>query len=247
MFEFVNDVVLKVVSPLTTAGLGLVAPYARAKYRYRRTTKFWKPIASQSTLVVLGSHKLELEPARLVGFGDVRALDDLRAFFKDARMPMFDVNYDTAVTNSECERRDLVLIGGPKPNVLVQSLMTKCNIQLNFDEEGSYSFSLHDVLTDKRYTPKRDGGEFKLDYGILLSTPNPFAPNEDSRAVVFAGCYGYGTWAAMRMAASRDSALLRDARASSGESFECIIQTDIMNGEPTAAKFVVPPRPLSSS
>jgi hypothetical protein len=243
--DIVNDVVLKVVSPVTTLALGYASPYLRARYRYRRTTKFWKPITRRTALAVVGSHESEFEPGRLVGFGDVRALDDLRSFFKDARLPMMDINYDKAVASREREQ-NLVLIGGPKPNMLVKAVLESSKTQLTFDEPEPYVFSLSDGATDVRYVPERRNGTVAKDFGMIISTPNPFAADQQSRVLIFAGCYGYGTWAAVRLASTHDSLLLRNTVASSGAPFETVVQVDVVGSEPATATFVVEPRGLKA-
>jgi hypothetical protein len=244
MFDFVNDVLTRVAPPLGTAALGYAGPYLRTRYRYRRTTKLWKPVATDRALAVLGSHELpDVEPGSLVGFGDVRALDDLRAFFKDARLPMFDLSYDKAVTGQQRER-NLVLIGGPKPNRLVDAVLTTCKVQLVFDEPSPYVFALRDRTNDASFIPLRSNGKVTTDYGIVVSAPNPFTTAKQCRVIIFAGCYGYGTWAAARLATFRDSALLREPLVSSANPFECVIQTNVVRGEPTPATFAIPPRVL---
>jgi hypothetical protein len=62
------------------------------------------------------------------------------------------------------------------------------------------------------------------DYGLLVKARNPFNPR--TSILIIAGSSGYGTWAGTRLI-TEPSTL--DITAASGDSFECVFTTDILD------------------
>jgi hypothetical protein len=64
------------------------------------------------------------------------------------------------------------------------------------------NFAIIDRYTDERFAPQQDSNGFLVrDYGLIVRCRSPFGARETNQYVyVFAGCYGYGTQAAVEYA-----------------------------------------------
>ena len=57
--DVLQDLALKVVSPLVTLGVGLAAPRMKSGYRYWRAKGFWRPFARDVVQVVSARHDFQ--------------------------------------------------------------------------------------------------------------------------------------------------------------------------------------------
>ena len=134
------------------------------------------------------------DPAGLVGAGDALGMAVLQTAFQGA--PALKV--ETAIIPpsyahlAELIRDNFVIIsvGGPGLNQLTRSVMDQVYTTLAFE-----GLTVFDRATDKRYIPTVDNDTLSgNDWGIILSLPHPqYGPA--GRAVILAGCYGFGSQA----------------------------------------------------
>ena len=95
--------------------------------------------------------------------------------------------------------------------------------------------SVRDRLKDATYSPERKGSVLSKDIGLIIETASPF--DEEKRVLLIFGCYGYGTWAAVRFA--KTSSFLDSAPVASGRGVECVVQTEVLDNVPYATTAVL--------
>lgn len=224
--------------------LGLMLRTLTDNYRTRRSRAFWgKGIGNGKTIILLGSFSDELiarttefEPTGLVGLGDARAAHELAVYFN-----RLGVTADIAYANSPLAGQgssNIVLIGAEEVNPLVKGAFDE--IGSTFQYKTSPPMRLHDELRKKSYAAKLNGEAVAVDYGTLIRTRNPYAP--EHTLVWIGGIYGFGTWGGVRLLNDKrfikQCALLSD-NSGSGDGFalECVYSVRVHQGEP---EFVRP-------
>jgi hypothetical protein len=98
-----------------------------------------------------------------------------------------------------------------------------------------------DLAGDKVHAPVLDGDVIRSDCGVLIRCPNPF--NKHKEVMIFCGSYGYGTWAAVQFAQTREflERVPRNTRA-----IECILSVDVVREMPQAIRVELL-RPVADS
>jgi hypothetical protein len=86
---------------------------------------------------------------------------------------------------------------------------------------------IFDITNQKLYRPLKDGDNVLTDCGVIIRAPNPFNPKKT--VVILCGSYGYGTWAAVQLAQSRDF-LSQVTRRSGG--LECVFEVGVVRDTP---------------
>jgi hypothetical protein len=81
----------------------------------------------------------------------------------------------------------------------------------------------------KVYRPSVKDGKVQSDYGLIIRAPNPFDPAKN--VIILCGTYGYGTWAAVRFAQSREF-LAELAKIRSARAIECVVGVDVVRESP---------------
>lgn len=84
-----------------------------------------------------------------------------------------------------------------------------------------------DINNEKLYQPVKDGDKVLADCGVIIRAPNPFNPAKT--VVILCGSYGYGTWAAVQYAQSRE--FLRQVPRHS-DAMECVFMVDVVRDTP---------------
>ena len=127
-------------------------------------------------------------------------------------------------------------MGGPDSNWLTRGLDDAQPGSTRFGNPERNEITITDLRTDRYYAPKGGGRvPVTVDIGVIKRLTNPFA--RDRQALITAGSYGYGTWAApvlMRTRAFLDHPLVR-----SGDPFECLFTVPVVAGRPEDARIEV--------
>jgi hypothetical protein len=84
-----------------------------------------------------------------------------------------------------------------------------------------------DLKENKVYEPLKEGDRVVMDCGLIIRAPNPFEPSKT--VVILCGSYGYGTWAAVQVAQSKQ--FVRQVPRGSG-ALECVLQLDVVRESP---------------
>lgn len=107
----------------------------------------------------------------------------------------------TSKNISENEKKNnLLLVGGPIPNCLVESLFDSKEIVYKFGGENG-----HSIINNKKLemSPQIEEGQKKYDLGIITRMKNPY--NTDNDIIIACGAFGWGTQAALRILKDKDS------------------------------------------
>jgi len=84
-----------------------------------------------------------------------------------------------------------------------------------------------DISSKKLYQPMKDGDKILTDCGIIIRASNPFNP--DKTVVILCGSYGYGTWAAVDYAKSKQFLSQIPHRS---DTVECVFMVDVVRDTP---------------
>jgi hypothetical protein len=233
------DIALKVGVPVLTFALGRAWPRAVAEFKYRRTKHFWRPIARSEPTVIVATHQLpNWEASSLMSTEEAKAIDELRAHFRSLYLKQFQVTFADEIPRGRVLDGTLLLLGGPDTSPL--SLRTWRSVPTTFvwGDPERHDISIHDKQTGTHYVPAGfRRGEVTRDWALVVRMPNPFAQPEANRWVLlFAGCLGYGTLAAVRFATS--PAFVAHPFVAKAESFECLLSVEVVSGAPQRIELV---------
>jgi hypothetical protein len=79
----------------------------------------------------------------------------------------------------------------------------------------------------KVFKPTKTGDAVLVDCGVIIRTPNPFDLTKS--IIILCGSYGYGTWAAVQLAQSKE--FIRRIPKGSG-ALECVFEVDVVRDTP---------------
>ncbi|GAB3159215.1 hypothetical protein GCM10027258_72020 [Amycolatopsis stemonae] len=173
-------------------------------------------------LIVFGEHEQlrGWEWSGLVGKGDMLAVVELQAQLgSPARLLAAG-----ALTLPEV-RSDLILIGGPDGNPVTAGVLSRLDgvISIGFAADPGNGCAVFDRKSGLVASPRYDeSGEPRTDYGLVIRTANPFAP-ETAEVVLVAGCWGYGTAAAAET-------LRETGPFGRHQHFEALVETTVVEG-----------------
>jgi hypothetical protein len=220
--------------------LGIMLRTFTDNYRARRSRAFWgRGIGSGKTIILLGSLTDELiartpefEPTGVVGLGDARAAHELAVYFN-----RLGVTANIAYANSPLAgqgRSNIILLGAEEANPLIRGAFD--GVASTFRYETSLPMKLHDGLRKKTYAAElTSGGQVAVDYGTLIRTRNPYAP--EHTLVMIGGIYGFGTWGGVRLL--NDKRFIKQCaslaeKSKNGNVFglECVYSVHVHQGEP---------------
>jgi hypothetical protein len=88
----------------------------------------------------------------------------------------------------------MLSVGGPIPNAVSRAVLHGEAIAYRFGE-GALDHTIVDTRGERLHEAELRGNEVLCDYGIVTRVPNPYEPQSD--ALVAAGCFGWGTHAAL--------------------------------------------------
>lgn len=228
--------------------LGLMLRTFVDVWRVRRSRAFWgRGISGGKIVILLGSFSDELvaksanrspdfEPTGMVGLGDARAAHELASYFT-----RLGLRAEIAYTSSPLAgygKGNVILLGAEEVNPLIKGAFG--GIASAFRFNTSLPMTLQDSLRNELYEPALRGDQVAIDYGTLIRTRNPYAP--DRTLVMIGGVYGFGTWGGVRLLS--DKRFLKQCASLSGGSangksfeLECVYRVHVHQGEP---EFVTP-------
>lgn len=222
-------------SNLIAAAIGgmLVWSTTKASRRLRllRARRFWRALGGRHPLIVLGAYDFgphrRWARAGVVGMGDIGALIEIEAQLRKLGFAG-KITESKQVTPRELSA-DLVLIGGPLANDVTRTMLAKLNgvISFAFAEDPDHEAAVvQDLSSNRALVPQYEAPGYPVtDYGLIIRTPNPLAP-EASELVIVAGCFEHGTAAAAEKLGDRK--LLR--RLKRMKHFEVLVETTVVNG-----------------
>jgi hypothetical protein len=97
-----------------------------------------------------------------------------------------------------------------------------------------------DKHTRRLHGPRTRVGDLSSDCGVFIRCPNPFNPQRE--VMIFCGSYGYGTWAAVQYAQSKEflANLPKKVRF-----LECLLEVDVVHETPQNIRVAIL-RPLEN-
>lgn len=231
------DVGVNLLAAFIGFSLGWAARALRKGITSRRARHFWRPFVRSDLTAVVGRFLdfPEFEQTGLIGVGDANGLAELRVYLKNLGLQEIAVMYSDQL-EGDATQSNLILIGGPDVNAISKEAMARIKTTFQFGDPARHEISIYDSADKRLYAPLREhsSNELVKDYGLFIGAPNPF--DADSQMLLFAGSFGYGTWAAVRFAMSK--AFLRNPIVSSHKPFEALIDTDIFRGAPQDIRLV---------
>jgi AraC-like DNA-binding protein len=208
---------------------------AAAPSRRLRIRGPWRELLEPELTIVVGVFGVMDEPAGLMGAGCAFGLIELLRHLDQigARQPKIIKIASGDQVTDDFRRNTLILIGGPARNTVTRDAMRRLPLTHHFAEPVT---TIRDAQTGRtyRYSPTLFGPADGTDYGLLIKARNPFNPR--TSILVIAGSSGYGSWAGTRLI-TEPSAL--DETAASGDSFECVFATDVLDRNPQATEALV--------
>ena len=209
----------------------------------RADLDLWTTFDHGGLIVILGRFLREFqgfEESGVLGFGDAMALAELRGYLEAHGIHNFSVAYADFV-HGDMLQSNLVLLGGPDGNGICREVMERLRPDIHFGDPDRYEVAVHDSITGETYVPTRVSGMNRAgtDFAIILRAPNPFASERE--VLVIAGSFGYGTWAGVRFATSRE--FLEHDLVRTGARVECVIEADVVRETPQNVRLRVVRQP----
>ena len=221
---FILGVAVAVVTSVATGVWNRYVPRFRARRLWgRRQPDNLTVVVADSGVIDTGAYQ-----RKVTGIGQARAVGLL--------MPSLTRAYpnpptDAVMLSSECSPHhregDIVLLGGPKGNVLTARLFERMRnelpviVQTKVDEEILWMVDDPLVLPGDSQPPTSTGGK---DFGVILRMRNCF--DETGTMTLFAGVHTYGTLAAARYFIEHQTEIRRLARNNFAIVVEVIVDTD---------------------
>ncbi len=207
-------------------------------WKTRKARKFWRPFLSKDLHIVLGrfGEFEEFERSGFIGVGDAFALAELQRFLATMGIREPHVVYADRV-EGDALKHPLILLGGPDCNVITSEALKLIRTTLRLGDPSIHEIAIRDTSTHPPhlYIPRAPTAqEAGSDFGVVFRVPNPFSA--DKAALIIAGAFGHGTWAAARYLISPE--FLRKQAAISG-FLECLVETDIVRDTPQQIRPVV--------
>jgi hypothetical protein len=147
------------------------------------------------------------------------------------------VFYADRMKDGDALKHPLILLGGPDANEITDKASKLLRTTLRFGNPNIHEISFLDISAKppRVYKPNdATSQQSESDLGFICKAPNPFAT--DKPALIIAGSFGYGTWAAARYLMSSEFLGSRDATY---PSLEGLIETDIVLDTPQRIRPLV--------
>jgi hypothetical protein len=200
--------------------------------------RFLSPFVQQNALMVLGrflERFRRFEASGLVGFGDAMASVELRGALEILGARNVQLSWASQLQGRSLSD-NLILLGGPNNNLISRKFLGTINPTFSWPLDDSNVIGIRDIARSTVYNPTiswSDEGT-STDYGIIISHRNPFSCG--GRALLIAGCFGFGTWAGARFISS--SEFLDNEVVSSGSPFECLVEAQVFLDAPQTIKMI---------
>lgn len=138
------------------------------------------------------------EASGFVGFGDVKALDELQDIFVENHLGRLSNTFSTSPNLALIEDSGLILIGGPDVNWATLETVSRLPGRFALGDAGRNEISITDRTTGDVYSPHPgDKGVIDQDIGVIKVMSSPFGAN--NRLLIIAGAFGYGTLAGVKL------------------------------------------------
>jgi hypothetical protein len=186
--------------------------------------------------VVGGAHSgfEAFEASGLAGVGDVMALKELQQIFFENRLRLFQLDFSGAIASELLKDMDVIALGGPDSNWATRLIDNRVPGSFRFGDPDRRIVSITDSISGIHYSPTREHHGEQTDYGIIKRVPSPFG--EQRNALVFAGSFGYGTWAGVRL--TKQKQFLNHPLVASDQPIECLFRADVVAGDPVNVKAI---------
>jgi hypothetical protein len=200
-----------------------------------RAREPWRELLEPDLTLVVSVFGVTDEPSGLIGAGCAFGLIELLRHLDQigARRPKIVKIADGDQVTDDFRRNTLISIGGPLRNTVTRDAMRRLPVTHHF---ATPITTIRDTQTGRTYkhSPTLLAPGDGTDYGLLVKAKNPFNPR--TSILIVAGSSGYGSWAGTRLI-TEPSAL--DETAASGEPFECVFATDVLDRNPQATEALV--------
>jgi hypothetical protein len=171
--DALEEIGLKVISPIVTFALGAAAPKVRSEIRNRRAKRFWRPFVRDDLAVISGRHDFpEWERSGLTSIAHARAIEELHGYLKSLHLPAFTTRYSDQV-QGELLDRAVILLGGPDANAITRRAAPLLSSTFRFGDPDRHEISITDGETRTVHSPAVVDGEIATDVGLLLRVKNP--------------------------------------------------------------------------
>ncbi|WP_305782528.1 hypothetical protein [Symbioplanes lichenis] len=241
-----RDLAINLAAAVIAFGSGIVTREIFRLQRSRRGRAFWgRRMLTSRTLLFVGEFPRfnHLEPSGMVGLGDYHALHELTTGLA-AFGSSFGIAYASQITDGQ-PRENIIVLGGTDVNSLTSTVLDKVGSHFRLDDkvmvmvdertgttyraewdvdplDGSGRHDLdHSWFISTDAEGARVALRFRTDYGILVRSQNPFAP--DKMVLLICGVYGFGTWAGARLPFDDDFL----ATVAPLDNFECLFRVQV--------------------
>lgn len=232
------DITINLIAALIGFLIGWGWQKLRKEVRIRKARKFWQPFVEDGAKIIIGRHTQfdSFEPSGFVGVGSAMALTELNTFFDSLGLRNIAISYADRI-DGDSLKTNLMLLDGPDANSISREATLRIKTSLKFGDSRRHEIAIYDSTTRIMYAPARriDSKELGKDFGVIFKTSNPFAPNK--HILLIAGSFGYGTWAAVRFATSKQ--FIEHPIVATGKNVECLIETDLVRETPQDIKLVI--------
>jgi hypothetical protein len=206
------------------------------------------------------------EASGIIGLGDNIALNNLEQYFFGIGFKRFDIQYSShmewaAVGDHSPLNGNLILLGGPDANLVTRLVLERVTLGIEFVEIPRDRLATTagtepmprpgrrrrnrtaapwrvPVVLDKEsgrlHGPVLDQAGLRRDCGVVVRCPNPFNPRRE--VLIFCGSYGYGTWAAVRYAQTKEFLRTVPKRA---HALECVLSVEVVADTPQGIRCEV--------
>ena len=200
-------------------------------------------LTSNDYTVVLGRFKNPTGIEALIGYGDAMAASELKLL-----LLLQDRPYQCSTTWSDMlgDRSDsnLVLLGGSHPNTTTSEFLSLSQSNIAYKKRKNknmgdfwYGTSVYDTKAHPaiRHAPKytKDGQWVITDFGVIIKAKNPWNPRNN--IICIFGCYGFGTWAGVRLLSNPGLLSYNETKL---PSFECLFKISVRNDHPREAEIL---------
>jgi|GEM_PF-4149353 len=204
----------------------------------------WHQFGEESLSIVLGRFLARgSKTPEAIGYGDRKALIELRNYLQKEQINNFSVVY-ADLLDKPMLTGNLVLIGGTGANKISKRYIKDVPQGFTFGFRRGGKIWVEDTITGEKYESENmrdsddDGGD-GIDYGVISTAPNPFA---DSGYVIYvSGSYSYATWACIRHCLTDEFSQTLDI--ASGETREILLKVQVEDHKPAGYDILVN-RPL---
>ena len=124
---------------------------------------------------------------------------------------------------------DLILIGGPKTNVVTARVLEEIGMSLGVTQKDSQIIAGEQVFEGSA-SPNADQNTVQIDYGLIVRTQNPFRTGR--RLIIISGSHTYGTVGAARFIVE-DKSMMR-----STDDIAIVVKTRVERGHALSPQLV---------